>query len=91
VRTLERFNKFRSRLLAAKKLIAAFGRSQSSAELDSAVSRIFNPLAVTEPGGLAKSDTLPKAIRRYSRLQICATSQRGGSEKIFAGKHPMKC
>jgi hypothetical protein len=60
---------------------------QSSAELYSAVSRICNPLAVVKPGGPAKSDPLPNAIRRYGRLQICATPQRGGSKKYTPGNN----
>jgi hypothetical protein len=66
--------------------MARRSRNQSSAELYSAVSRICNPLAVTKPGGSAKSDPLPNAIRRYGRLEICATSQRERVEKICAGK-----
>jgi hypothetical protein len=42
--------------------------SPCSAELHSAVSRIFNPPAARPSNGL------PNAIRRYGRLKICATS-----------------
>jgi hypothetical protein len=57
-------------------------RNQSSAELNSAVSRICNPLAAAQPGESAKSDPLPNAIRRYGRLQICATSKRDRPKTI---------
>ena len=47
--------------------------SRRSAELYSAVSRICNPLGAGKHDGLIVFDTLPNAIRRYGRLQICAT------------------
>jgi len=47
-----------------------------SAELHSAVSRIFNPQADRTSNAFAFADALPNAIRRYSRLQICATTDR---------------
>ena len=53
------------------RLRRAFHEPQGrSAGLQPAVSRIFNPLAART------SHALPNAIRRYSRLQICATSWR---------------
>jgi hypothetical protein len=48
-------------------------RNLSSAELHSAVSRILNPLAVGELDGFIVFHALPNVIRRYGRLQICAT------------------
>src|SRR5262249_23582806 len=45
-----------------------------SADLQSAVSRVFNPLTARNvPVGL---ESLPIAIRRYSRLETCATGGR---------------
>ncbi len=45
-----------------------------SAELHSAVSRICNPQAVRKFKRLEMFARLPNAIRRYSRVQLCATS-----------------
>ena len=47
--------------------------SARSAELHSAVSRIWNPPAVVIGEGVGNVSGLPNAIRRYSRLQTCAT------------------
>jgi hypothetical protein len=47
--------------------------SARSAELNSAVSRICNPPAAVIGGGVGNVSGLPNAIRRYSRLKICAT------------------
>src|SRR5438105_2493237 len=55
----------------------------SSAELHSAVSRICNPRIASRPYDAAKHGVLPNAIRRYSRLKICATAAAPG-EKYFA-------
>ena len=55
------------------KAIARRSRNHRSAELYSAVSRICNPLAASEADDLATAGAPPNAIRRYSRLQICAT------------------
>jgi hypothetical protein len=51
------------------------GCNRSSAELYSAVSRIFNPLAAGKLGGFAIFHALPNAIGRYSRLQICTPAE----------------
>ena len=50
-----------------------------SAELHSAVSRICHLRSVLTSNASAMSDAQPKAIRRYSRLQICATTAAGGT------------
>src|SRR5207244_2701509 len=47
--------------------------SGRSAGLQPAVSRIFNPLAVRSLKACPCLVALPNAIRRYSRLKICAT------------------
>ena len=52
---------------------AGLNASKLSAELNSAVSRICNPQGGGKHGGVIVFDTLPNAIRRYGRLQICAT------------------
>jgi hypothetical protein len=44
-----------------------------SAELHSAVSQIFNLRRVTSSEALEFRHYLPNAIRRYSRVQLCAT------------------
>jgi hypothetical protein len=44
-----------------------------SADFQSAVSRIFNPLPLKNTGGFRVLSALPNAIRRYSRLKIRAT------------------
>src|ERR1035438_3425390 len=62
--------------------LARRSRNRSSAELYSAVSRICNPLAVAGPNAPAKPDALPNAIRRYSRLKICATSKHAVANKV---------
>ena len=54
-------------------------RNRSSAELYSAVSRICNPLAAAKSNASGKYDVPPNAIRRYSRLQICATPERAAA------------
>ena len=46
----------------------------SSADFHSAVSRICNPPAVRNTDLPENCNALPNAIRRYGRLQICATS-----------------
>jgi hypothetical protein len=51
--------------------------NRSSAELHSAGSRICNPLAVGELDGFVVFYALPNAIRRYGKLQICATLPTG--------------
>ena len=61
-------------------------RNRSSAELDSAVSRICNPLAAAKPNASGKYGAPPNAIRRYSRLQICATLEHTAGKK-FAQKN----
>jgi len=47
--------------------------NRSSAELDSAVSRICNPLAAANGEIAGHGGGVPNAIRRYSGLQIRAT------------------
>src|ERR1051325_4607960 len=47
--------------------------SARSAGLHPAVSRIWNPQAVARRGAGWYACVLPNAIRRYSRLEICAT------------------
>jgi hypothetical protein len=49
------------------------GGNRSSAELDSAVSRICNPLAAANGETTGHGGGVPNAIRRYSGLQIRAT------------------
>src|SRR5579864_5639691 len=44
-----------------------------SEESNSAVSRIFNPQRSITSDSAIYNDAPPNAIRRYSRLQICAT------------------
>ena len=66
--------------------MARRSRNRSSAELYSAVSRIFNPPNVARPECCGTRDALPNAIRRYSRLQICATPERTAGKK-FAQKN----
>ena len=58
-----------------EELRKAVGRCRS-AELHSAVSRICNPPSAASSGAYGKSNGLPTASRRYSRLQICATTWR---------------
>jgi len=50
-------------------------RNPCSADLQSAVSRICNPLPVAHSRALGDSTGLPTANRRYSRLKICATTK----------------
>jgi len=58
---------YRNQIVEAfKPLSVEAGPSGRRAELNSAGSRISNPLAA------AKFNVLPNAIRRYSRLEICA-------------------
>ena len=45
-----------------------------SADFQSAVSRICYPRTCAKAGGCGRLTGLPNAIRRYSRLQVCATS-----------------
>jgi len=55
--------------------------SRRSADFQSAVSRISNPLAARMADALESADALPKSharptgSRRYSRLETCATRQ----------------
>jgi hypothetical protein len=56
-------------------------RPRRSADFQSAVSRISNPLATRMADALESVDALPKShaqptgSRRYSRLETCATRQ----------------
>jgi len=51
-------------------------RGRCSADLQSAVSRIFNPLCVAHSRALGDPSVLPIENRRYSRLKTCATGKR---------------
>ncbi len=53
-----------------------------SAELHSAVSRIFNPQGTARSGSIANSDALPNAIRRHVRVQLCATAAATNVERF---------
>jgi hypothetical protein len=65
--------------------LARQSRNQRSAEWYSAVSRIGNPPAAAGCDGFAIPGAPPDVIRRYSRLQICATPEDTRREK-FARK-----
>src|SRR6266545_4006276 len=54
-------------------LFSARGPRLRSADFQSAVSRISNPPALETSGVSEWSGGLPNGIRRYSRLEICAT------------------
>jgi hypothetical protein len=59
---------------SAKEIINTGARdSARSAGLHPAVSRISNPQAAVIVEGVVRVSGLPSAIRRYGRLQICAT------------------
>ena len=58
-------------------------RSRRSADLQSAVSRICNPQRSRRFEAAGLSDNLPNAIRRYSRLKICATAKRNAYVDAF--------
>ena len=55
-----------------------------SAELHSAVSQICNLQDVQNPNAPSMSNALPNAIRRYSRVQLCATAVRNWPSRAFA-------
>jgi type II secretion system protein J len=56
--------------------IADFRDADRSADLQSAVSQICNLQGVADSTLAVPGDALPNAIRRYGRLQICATLRR---------------
>jgi hypothetical protein len=71
------------------------GENPRSAGFQSAVSRISNPLALENSCGSERAGGWPNGIRRYSRLEICATAghARGiTSLKLFhaAGVFPLR-
>ncbi len=58
-----------------------------SAEFYSAVSRNCNPQGLPTSSAPARADALPNAIRRYSRVQLCATSPGGTLEsRVLSGR-----
>jgi hypothetical protein len=61
----------------------AAGRFPRSAEWHSAVAQIGNLLGVAEALVSPSSGGLPNAIRRYGRLQTCATAAAGGGGGSF--------
>ncbi len=56
---------------------SAAWRNGRSADLKSAVSRICNPRIAAIQEAHVATNGLPNAIRRYGRLQICATKEAG--------------
>src|SRR5262245_41078837 len=57
----------------AQGLFPGARRVAGGAELNSAVSRIFNPPALASSDRIVSGNAQPNTIRRYSRLEICAT------------------
>jgi hypothetical protein len=74
----------REHFVFLRKLFASVARGRR-AELHSVVSRICNPQAVTDANDRSAGGSLPNAIRRYSRLQICATWVAAAPRWVFRG------
>ncbi len=63
---------------------------RSSAELHSAVSRIGNPHGSTESEAEERADAQPNTIRRYSRVQLCATPEATPVADLAGARHVLK-